>query len=106
MAYEHIFTALSDPSRRMVLNHLASGPKSVGDIAALLPISRPAVSQHLAQLKRAQLVSEHRAGTRRIYAIDPAGLTELRTWLDALWDEALNNLKTASERKYAKQSKK
>jgi DNA-binding transcriptional ArsR family regulator len=105
MAYGQIFTALADPTRRQVLNHLATGAKSVGDIAALMPISRPAVSQHLAQLKRARLVSEQRAGTRRIYQIDKAGLTELRSWLDTLWDDALQNLKTASETEHAKSSK-
>jgi DNA-binding transcriptional ArsR family regulator len=105
MAYEQIFTALADPTRRQVLNHLATGAKSVGDIAALMPISRPAVSQHLAQLKRARLVSEQRAGTRRIYQIDKAGLAELRSWLDTLWDDALKNLKTASETEHAKSSK-
>jgi DNA-binding transcriptional ArsR family regulator len=88
-----------------VLNHLAAGPKSVGDIAALMPISRPAVSQHLAQLKRARLVSEQRAGTRRIYQLDQAGLAELRSWLDALWDDALHSLKNASEIEHAKPSK-
>jgi DNA-binding transcriptional ArsR family regulator len=102
MAYEEIFTALADPTRRQVLNHLAAGSKSVGDIAALMPISRPAVSQHLAQLKRARLVSEQRAGTRRIYQIDKVGLIELRSWLDTLWDDALQNLKTASEAEHAK----
>jgi DNA-binding transcriptional ArsR family regulator len=105
MAYEQIFTALADPTRRQVLNHLATGAKSVGEIATLMPISRPAVSQHLAQLKRARLVSEQRAGTRRIYQIDKAGLTELRSWLDTLWDDALQNLKTASEAEHAKSSK-
>jgi DNA-binding transcriptional ArsR family regulator len=105
MAYEEIFTALADPTRRQVLNHLAAGAKSVGDIAALMPVSRPAVSQHLAQLKRARLVSERRAGTRRIYQIDKAGLTELQRWLDTLWDDALHNLKTASETAHVKLSK-
>jgi DNA-binding transcriptional ArsR family regulator len=105
MTYALIFTALADPTRRQVLNHLATGAKSVGDIAALMPISRPAVSQHLAQLKRARLVSEQRAGTRRIYQIDKAGLTELRSWLDALWDDALQNLKIASETEHARSSK-
>jgi DNA-binding transcriptional ArsR family regulator len=105
MAYEQIFTALADPTRRQVLNHLAAGAKSVGDIAALMPISRPAVSQHLAHLKRARLVSEQRVGTRRIYQIDKAGLTQLRSWLDAIWDDALLNLKTASETEHAKSSK-
>jgi DNA-binding transcriptional ArsR family regulator len=105
MAYEQIFTALADPTRRKVLNHLVDGAKSVGDIAALMPISRPAVSQHLAQLKRARLVSEQRAGTRRIYQIDKAGLTDLQSWLNTLWDDALLNLKTASETKHAKSSK-
>ncbi len=105
MTNETIFTALADPTRRQVLNHLAAGPKSVGDIAALMPISRPAVSQHLAQLKRARLVSERRAGTRRIYQLDQAGLAELRSWLDALWDDALHSLKNASEIEHAKTSK-
>jgi DNA-binding transcriptional ArsR family regulator len=104
MTYELIFSALADSTRRKVLNHVAAGPKSVGDIAALLPISRPAVSQHLAQLKLAHLVSEQRAGTRRIYQVNQAGLNELRTWLDALWDDALNNLKIASENEHAKKS--
>jgi DNA-binding transcriptional ArsR family regulator len=105
MTYELIFTALADPTRRHVLHHLAAGPKSVGDIAALMPISRPAVSQHLAHLKRARLVSEQRAGTRRIYRIDQAGLNTLRSWLDALWDDALHTLKTASETEHVKSSK-
>jgi DNA-binding transcriptional ArsR family regulator len=105
MTYELIFSALADSTRRNVLNHVAAGPKSVGDIAALMPISRPAVSQHLAQLKLAQLVSEHREGTRRIYQINQAGLSDLRSWLDAIWDDALNNLKIKSEAEYAKKSK-
>jgi DNA-binding transcriptional ArsR family regulator len=102
MTYAQLFTALADPTRRQVLNHLAAGPKSVGDIASLMPISRPAVSQHLAHLKRARLVKEQRAGTRRIYQVDPVGLAELRSWLDTLWDDALQNLKKASETKHAK----
>jgi DNA-binding transcriptional ArsR family regulator len=106
MTYQTVFSALSDPTRRLVLEHLAAGSKSVGDIAVLMPISRPAVSQHLAQLKLARLVSEQRKGTRRIYQIDQAGLDQLRSWLETLWDDALNSLKTASEVEYEKRSRK
>lgn len=105
MAYQTIFAALSDPTRRQVLQHVAAGPKAVVDIAALMPISRPAVSQHLAQLKLARLVREERVGTRRIYRMDRLGVDELRSWVDALWSEALQNLKTLSESEHAKRTK-
>jgi DNA-binding transcriptional ArsR family regulator len=100
MTYENVLFALNDPTRRQVLQSLVSGPKSVGEIAELLPVSRPAVSQHLGVLKLAQLVSEQREGTRRIYQIDTDGLDELRAWLDGLWGEALTNLKLLSEIPY------
>jgi DNA-binding transcriptional ArsR family regulator len=105
VAYQTIFAALSDPTRRQVLQHVASGPKAVVDIAVLMPISRPAVSQHLAQLKLAKLVIEERNGTRRVYRVDRTGVDELRSWVDMLWSEALNNLKTLSESEHAKRSK-
>jgi DNA-binding transcriptional ArsR family regulator len=100
MTYESVLFALNDPTRRQVLQCLVGGPKSVGEIAELLPVSRPAVSQHLGVLKLAQLVSEQREGTRRIYQIDTDGLDELRVWLDGLWGEALTNLKLLSEIPY------
>lgn len=90
MAYETAFAALADPTRRQVFERLRSGPKSVLHIAHGMPVSRPAVSQHLKVLKDAGLVREYRAGTRRIYEIDPAGLGALRRWLDQFWDQALD----------------
>ena len=105
MTYETVLSALADPTRRQVFMHLSEGAKSVGDIANLMPISRPAVSQHLAHLRRAQLVRDLRVGTRRIYQIDPTGLNDLRCWLDAMWDDTLLSLKTASETEHAKRTK-
>jgi DNA-binding transcriptional ArsR family regulator len=100
MTYATVLSALADGTRRQVFEHLALGPKSVGEIAALLPVSRPAVSQHLGVLKSAQLVFETRLGTTRIYQINPDGLTELHTWLNGLWGDALKGLKTLSENTY------
>lgn len=100
MTYQLALTALADGTRRQVIQHLANGPKSVGEIAALMPVSRPAVSQHLGVLKAANLVFETRSGTSRIYRIDPRGLTELNAWLNTLWDEALFGLKALSESTY------
>ncbi len=90
--------ALADPTRRRVLERLASGPRAVGEIAAGLPVSRPAVSQHLKVLKEAGLVSDHPDGARRVYAIDPAGLGALRAWLDQFWDVALTSFAAEIER--------
>ena len=81
--------ALADPTRRRVFERLRSGPKAVGVIARGMPVSRPAVSQHLRALKEAGLVADRPAGTRRVYYIDPHGLAALRQWLDQFWDEAL-----------------
>ena len=89
MAYVKAFTALADPTRRRVFETLGSGPQSVGAIARGLPVSRPAVSQHLRVLKEAGLVVDHAEGTRRVYSIDPQGLGALRKWLDQFWDSAL-----------------
>ena len=84
-----LFTALSDPTRRQVFERLQSGGRSVGEIAKNLPVSRPAVSQHLKVLKQAGLVGDRAEGTRRIYYIDPQGLAAVRKWLDQFWDVAL-----------------
>src|SRR6202049_2710432 len=89
MTYSNALTALADPTRRKVFERLKSGPKPVGKIARGLPVSRPAVSQHLKVLKEAGLVTDRPEGTRRVYYIDPEGLGALRAWLDRLWDDAL-----------------
>lgn len=89
--------ALGDPTRRAVFERLAMGPMTVGEAAAGLPVSRPAVSQHLKVLKDAGLVRDRAEGTRRIYSIDPQGLGPLREWLDRHWDKALEAFKVAAE---------
>ena len=89
MAYGTALAALADPTRRRVFERLKSGPKAVGAIARGLPVSRPAVSQHLKVLREAGLVADRPEGTRRVYYIDPDGLGTLRKWLDQFWDEAL-----------------
>lgn len=89
MTYEIAFAALADPTRRRVFEQLGSGPKSVGAIARHMPVSRPAVSQHLKVLRDARLVADRAEGTRRIYFIDPRGLGALRNWLDRFWDRSL-----------------
>ena len=98
MAYGNALAALSDPTRRAVFESLRRGPASVGAIAAGLPVSRPAVSQHLKTLKRAGLVNDRQDGTRRIYYLDPQGLGELRRWLDQFWTEALDRFRDEVER--------
>ena len=90
--------ALADPTRRRVFERLASGPLPVGRIAAGLPVSRPAVSQHLKALKEAGLVSDRAEGTRRVYRIDPQGLGALRAWLDQFWAVALEAFQAEVER--------
>ena len=83
------WSALGDPSRRAIVECLAERPQAVGELARALPISRPAVSQHLKVLKDAGLVAERVAGTRRIYRLDPAGVAALRDQLDTYWSRAL-----------------
>jgi DNA-binding transcriptional ArsR family regulator len=97
MAYGSALQCLSDPTRRQVFERLRGGPKSVGALAAGLPVSRPAVSQHLKALKDAGLVKNRSEGTRRVYYIDPEGLGELRRWLDGFWDDALDAFKNEVE---------
>ena len=98
MANAIAFAALAEPMRVAIVERLAERPMAVGELAALLPVSRPAVSQHLKVLKEAKLVRDHAEGTRRIYAIDPAGLGAIRTWLDRFWDKALAAYAEAAER--------
>ena len=90
MAYGDKFDALAAPTRRRVFEKLKAGPLSVGEIADGLPVSRPAVSQHLKVLKDAGLVAEARAGVKRIYRLDVNGLAEMRDYFDGFWDEALD----------------
>jgi len=97
MTYGSALAALADPTRRTVFERLGSGPKPVSAIAEGLPVSRPAVSQHLKVLKEAGLVGDRPEGTRRIYYIDPKGLGALRAWLDRFWDEALENFRIVAE---------
>jgi DNA-binding transcriptional ArsR family regulator len=99
MAYGTAIEALADPTRRRIFERLRRGPSAVGVLAEGLPVSRPAVSQHLKVLKEAGLVSEEQDGARRIYSIDPQGLGQLRRWLDGFWDEALENFKAEAEGK-------
>ncbi|MGH3015587.1 MAG: ArsR/SmtB family transcription factor [Gaiellaceae bacterium] len=98
MAYAEALAALADPTRRTVLETLRLGPRSVGDLARGLPVSRPAVSQHLRVLKNAGLVRERRVGTRNFYSVDGDGLAELRDYFEGFWDEALAAFKEAAER--------
>jgi len=93
MTYAKALQSLSDPTRRRVFEKLRSGPRSVGVLAQGLPVSRPAVSQHLKVLKDAGLVGDRSEGARRVYYIDPQGLGELRRWLDGFWTDALESFK-------------
>ena len=97
-------TALGDPSRRAIFERLADRPRAVGELAGELPISRPAVSQHLKVLKDARLVIDQPVGTRRIYQVDPDGLAALRGYLDHFWDQALAGFKASVEQR-TKESK-
>jgi DNA-binding transcriptional ArsR family regulator len=90
-------TALGDPTRRAIFERLAAQPMAVGELASELPVSRPAVSQHLKVLKDARLVVDRREGTRRIYQLDSEGLRDLRGYLDHFWDQALAGFKAAAE---------
>jgi DNA-binding transcriptional ArsR family regulator len=94
---DRALAALADPTRRIVFERLAAGPQAVGELAEGLPVSRPAVSQHLAVLKSAGLVVDRAEGTRRVYQIDPAGLGPLRAWLDQFWGRALDAFKAEVE---------
>jgi DNA-binding transcriptional ArsR family regulator len=95
---ERVFSALTDPTRRAVFERLRQGPRAVGEIARGLPVTRPAVSQHLKVLKEAGLVTDRGEGTRRIYHIDPKGLGAMRAWLDQFWEAALDAFAAEVER--------
>jgi DNA-binding transcriptional ArsR family regulator len=93
------FTALADPTRRAIFERLAERPSAVGELAGDLPVSRPAVSQHLKVLKHAGLVIDHPDGTRRIYQLDPDGVDALRGYLDQFWNQSLAAFKRVVEQK-------
>lgn len=88
-AYQSIFAALGDSTRRDVLDGLRQGPRAVGDLARDLPVSRPAVSQHLKVLENAGLVAGRRDGRRTLYRLEPDGLVALQRWLEGFWDGVL-----------------
>jgi len=89
--------ALGDPTRRVIFELVAARPRPVGEIATQLPVTRPAVSQHLKVLKEAGLVVDRAVGTRRIYQVDPDGVAELRAYFDRFWNQALAAFKRAAE---------
>lgn len=93
------WTALGDPTRRAIFEQLAERPRAVVELAGVLPVSRPAVSQHLKVLKDARLVIDRREGARRIYQLDPAGIEALRAELDQFWSKALLAYKEAVEQR-------
>jgi DNA-binding transcriptional ArsR family regulator len=94
---EETIRAIAEPNRRRILRLVADGELSAGEIASSFEITRPAVSQHLSVLREAGLVSERREGTRRLYSLRPEGFTDLRSFLEAFWDEGLERLKEAAE---------
>lgn len=100
MAYASALTVLADPTRRKVFERLRAGPRPVNLLAAGLPVSRPAVSQHLRVLKDAGLVEERSEGVRRIYSLRREGLMELREWLDSFWGDALEAFKMEAEKSH------
>ena len=93
-----VLDALGDWTRRQIFDALKKGPQSVGQLAARMPVSRPAVSQHLRVLKDAGLVIDRKEGTRRIYSVDPDGLAGIRAYFDSFWDEALGRFAAAARK--------
>ena len=105
MTYGYAIAALADPTRRAVFESLRDGPKPVVEIARGLPVSRPAVSQHLRVLREAGLVQERRKGTRHFYSVDGDGLAEVREYFEEFWQEALDAFKSAAEAEAAAKDK-
>ncbi|MDH5506159.1 MAG: metalloregulator ArsR/SmtB family transcription factor [Anaerolineae bacterium] len=97
MTYIHCIEALADPTRRALIERLQQGPCSVGELNQVVAISQPAVSQHLAVLKAANLVTVRKAGAKRIYSLAPEGLVELRRYIENLWDDVLAAFQQAAE---------
>lgn len=99
MAYDRIFLALADPTRRTLFEMLAAAPKSVGELSQVVPVSRPAVSQHLKVLNDAGLVTWKQEGRRNIYSVKREGLVEMRSYLDRLWGDVLSSFSDEIDRK-------
>ena len=97
-AYQNAFSALGDPTRRRIFETLASRPRPVGELAEGLPVSRPAVSQHLRVLRDAGLVSDTKVGSRRLYRVNPDGVAGMRAYLDRFWTDALAAFAGAAEK--------
>ena len=95
--YQNGFSALADPTRRDIFERLARRPSAVGELAKALPVSRPAVSQHLKVLRDAGLVSDTRDGSRRVYRVDPQGVAGMREYLDRFWSDALAAFESAAK---------
>jgi DNA-binding transcriptional ArsR family regulator len=104
MTYQSILQALADPTRHAVFEELRRGPNTVGRLALGLPVSRPAVSQHLRVLKDAGLVREEKQGTRRVYQVELQGLAELRRYLDGFWGDALRAFSLAAQKQAVAQA--
>ena len=102
MTYGTALAALADPTRRRIFERVLTAPQPVGAIADGLPVSRPAVSQHLKVLKEAGLIRERRQGTRRLYVADPQALGELRTAIEAMWRDALAGMMAAIDKEESK----
>jgi DNA-binding transcriptional ArsR family regulator len=104
MAYAAL-TALGDPTRQVIFERLAGAPSAVGELASELPVSRPAVSQHLRVLKEAGLVFDRQDGNRRIYQVDPDGVEAMRDYLDGFWSQALAAFKAMAEQPTEKEKR-
>ena len=96
ITYDQALAALADPTRRAILEQLRDGPRSVGELAEHMPVSRPAVSQHLGVLRRARLVSVERQGTRHVFRADPEGLAVLKSYLEDYWGDVLKKFADAA----------
>ena len=91
-----MLSALADPTRQSIFERLAQSPSAVGELAHELPVSRPAVSQHLKVLKSAGLVADRAAGTRRVYSVDPAGIAAIRDYFEQFWQQSLERFRAAA----------
>jgi DNA-binding transcriptional ArsR family regulator len=96
--HAEVLTALADPTRRAIFERLARAPSAVGELARELPVSRPAVSQHLKVLKSAGLVTDQAAGTRRVYSVDSAGVAAIREYFEQFWQQSLASFRTAASK--------
>jgi DNA-binding transcriptional ArsR family regulator len=98
-----VLAALGDPTRRAIFERVASSPSAVGELASELPVSRPAVSQHLKILKMAGLVTDYAQGTRRVYSVDPSGLAAIRDYFEGFWQQSLARFQAAASQQIKEQ---